>query len=223
MVLALMTVCFGADRARAQGALGGQFTLPFETRWGSAVLPAADYTLMLDHKGAIDVVDISRGQVKVAMVLCIAHDNRSYNSSHSAITIVRHGNKGTVLSLNLPQLGEIYFFSLPKGERVFAQNSPKREMVLAQAPELIQRIPVVREVSLPRDSNGAGQHPAPPRGREIWNARIIRMRTQVKLYIQQGVSAGPASLASSGYVRNLISGERGAVMQREMRNEKSRV
>src|ERR1043166_7412048 len=146
VVVALLTVCLGADRARAEAALGGQFTLPFETRWGSAVLPAADYTLMLDHKGAIDVVDISRGQIKVAMVLCIAHDNRSYNSSHSAITIVRHGNKGRVLSLDLPQLGHIYFFSLPRGEKVFAQNSPKSKGVLvAQAPELIQRIPVVQD------------------------------------------------------------------------------
>jgi hypothetical protein len=142
MVLALLTVCFGADRARAQ-ALEGKFTLPFEARWGSAVLPAAEYTLMLYHKGAIDVVDISRGQVSVAMVQCIAHDTRSYHSSHSVITIVRHGNKGTVLSLNLPQLGEIYFFNLPKGEKVFAQNSPKDERVLATAPELIQRIPVL--------------------------------------------------------------------------------
>jgi len=106
MVLALLTVCFGADRARAQAALAGKFTLPFETRWGPAVLPAADYTLMLDHKGAIDVIDISRGKVGVAMVLCIAHDIRSYHSSHSAITIVRQGNKGTVLSLDLPQLGQ---------------------------------------------------------------------------------------------------------------------
>lgn len=143
MVLALLTVCFGADRARAQAAFEGQFTLPFEARWGPAVLPAADYTLMLNHKGAIDVIDISRGQVKVAMVLCLALDNRSYHSSHSAITIVRHGNKGTVLSLDLPQLGHIYFFGLPKGEKVFAQNSPKGERLLAQAPELIQRIPLV--------------------------------------------------------------------------------
>jgi hypothetical protein len=30
-----------------------------------------------------------------------------------------------------------------KGEKVFAQNSPTGERVLAQAPELIQRIPVV--------------------------------------------------------------------------------
>jgi hypothetical protein len=143
MVLALLTLCFGADRARAQAALEGKFTLPFETRWGPAVLPAADYTFMLDHKKAIEVIDISRGQVKVAMVMCAAHDIRSYHSSHSVITIVRHGNKGTVLSLNLPQLGEIYFFNLPKGERVFAQNSSKGERVLAQAPELIQRIPVL--------------------------------------------------------------------------------
>ena len=142
VVLALLTVCFGADRARAQ-ALAGKFTLPFETRWGWAVLPAADYTLMLDHKGGIDVVHIRRGQVGVAIVQCIAHDIRSYHSSHSVITIVRHGNKGTVLSLDLPQLGEIYFFNLPKGEKVFAQNSPTGERVLAQAPDLIQRIPVL--------------------------------------------------------------------------------
>ena len=143
-VLALLTVCFGADRARAQVALGGQFTLPFETRWGPAVLPAADYTLMLNHKGAIDVIDISRGRAKLAMVLSIAHSVRSYNSSNSVITIVRYGNKGRVLSLDLPQLGEIYFFSLPKGEKVFAQHSPKSKGVfVAQAPELIQRIPVL--------------------------------------------------------------------------------
>ena len=143
VVFALLTICFGAARARAQAAPAGKFTLPFETRWGPAVLPAADYTLMHVHQGAHDFIDIKRGRVTVAMVLCMTHDIRSYNSSHSAITIIRHGTKGTVLSLDLPQRGEIYFFRLPKGEKVFAQNSPKGEGALAQAPELIQRIPVV--------------------------------------------------------------------------------
>ena len=60
-----------------------------------------------------------------------------------AQSLARPGGNITGLFLDLPQLGEIYFFNLPKGEKVCAQNSPKGERVLAQAPDLIQRIPVL--------------------------------------------------------------------------------
>jgi hypothetical protein len=143
LVLTLLTICLGSHRAFAQEAFQGTFTLPFETRWGLAVLPAGDYTLMLNFKAGIRFVDISRGRTGVATFLYRSHETFEQSDSNSALTLVRHGNGGTVLSLNVPALDEIYFFDLPKGERVFAQNSPKSERVLvAQAPALIQRIPV---------------------------------------------------------------------------------
>ena len=57
VVLALLAVCFAVRQARAQ-ALEGKFTLPFETRWGPAVLPEGDYTLVLDHKAGYDLINI---------------------------------------------------------------------------------------------------------------------------------------------------------------------
>src|ERR1051326_106594 len=92
MVLALLTVCFGANRARAQ-ALRGKFTLPVETRWGSAVLPAGDYNLTRYEDDWKHVITI-RGQAFVAMVSYIIHDyTHNYSAANSTLTLVRHGNK----------------------------------------------------------------------------------------------------------------------------------
>src|SRR6266566_3184627 len=47
IALVALTLCLSAAIGKAQNAYDGKFTLPFETHWGGAVLPAGDYTISI--------------------------------------------------------------------------------------------------------------------------------------------------------------------------------
>ena len=52
VAIGLLTMSAGASKTVAQRiAERGSFTLPFEVRWNSAVLPAGDYTFTMDSTG----------------------------------------------------------------------------------------------------------------------------------------------------------------------------
>jgi hypothetical protein len=56
-------------------------------------------------------------------------------SGNSQLLIVRSDGKARIHALQLvrPELGVVFFYDLPKGERNY----------LAQAPQLIQRVPIL--------------------------------------------------------------------------------
>jgi hypothetical protein len=109
--------------------LKGTFTLPFEVRWGTAILPAGDYSFQLDNSNYIVTI---RGENQAAMVLSPSRRDDNQSGS-SALIVVRHGKRGTVRALRLPEQNVVFTYPARKGE----------PPMLAQAPELIQRIPVV--------------------------------------------------------------------------------
>ena len=45
-----LALCLAASQGKAQGTYTGKFTLPFEARWGSAVLPPGGYTISMDSE-----------------------------------------------------------------------------------------------------------------------------------------------------------------------------
>ena len=49
IALVVLTLCLSAAIGKAQNAYAGKFTLPFETHWGGAVLPAGDYTMTVSR------------------------------------------------------------------------------------------------------------------------------------------------------------------------------
>ena len=65
LVLGVLVAGFNAKPASAQ-AFQGKFTLPSETRWGQATLPAGDYSFTLDKDYPGSRVTIVRGRQTVA-------------------------------------------------------------------------------------------------------------------------------------------------------------
>ena len=59
LVLALIASCLSAGMAKAQ-EWQGQFTLPFEARWGQAILPAGDYSFTVDQTLGAAVITLLR-------------------------------------------------------------------------------------------------------------------------------------------------------------------
>jgi hypothetical protein len=132
VLLAVLAAGLSASLASAQD-WQGTFTLPFEARWGLATLPAGEYSFQLDPYVSPYTVTI-RGAGRSALVMARYASDRKL-SDNSQLLIVRSGGKAQIHALQLvgPQLGVVFFYALPKGERNY----------LAQAPQLIQRVPIL--------------------------------------------------------------------------------
>jgi len=132
LILALAGVCLFAGIASAQAAaVKGQFTLPFDAKWGGATLPAGDYTFTLDSMALPAIVRIETGDRCVALVMTQGAD-KTDSSKASELIVTRDGGQARIRVLHVAELGTDFEYSAPKSER--------REM--ASAPELIQRIPI---------------------------------------------------------------------------------
>ncbi len=130
--LVLVTIlCGSASLAAAQSAIKGEFTLPFDAHWGKAVLPAGDYTFDLRSAQTPKVIQI-RGQGTNVLVMAQGATDLPSLTEDSALVLVRSGGNHIVRSLRLGPLGMSLFYAPHKGE----------PMGVAQAPELIQRVPV---------------------------------------------------------------------------------
>ncbi len=132
-VLALVTACFGASLANAQD-VQGTFNLPFEVHWGLAVLPPGNYsfTPLSATPGVFVHAVIVRGENnKASMIMPMAFEHSI--SGQNALIVERHGESATVRALNLPAAGLVIYYPAAKAQR----------QILAQGPELIQRLPIL--------------------------------------------------------------------------------
>lgn len=90
---------------RAQN-YNGTFTLPFEAKWGSAVLPAGDYTLSLREGDTFAGYTVFlRGEGKNAIILPVTTTNQKGESSHSKLILVSTGGRYVVRSVEVAELG----------------------------------------------------------------------------------------------------------------------
>jgi hypothetical protein len=112
----LIATCVFTTAATAQPSFAGRFTLPYEVRWGQAVLPAGDYVIRMDSTAS--PAKISRADGSNAGIFTgppLVEDSRA---SGMYLTVTNQANRRTVRSLNLPQLGKVIVFApLTKSER----------------------------------------------------------------------------------------------------------
>ena len=123
----------------------GTFTLPFEAHWGKATLPAGKYTFeevdTNGHQRMVEVRSEAKGTPLAFAIVSVREPSLSANRSE--LVCIRQGKIGIVRSLVMANLGEILYFTLRKTAPLYAQNrDAKTRTLLAQAPELIQRVPV---------------------------------------------------------------------------------
>jgi hypothetical protein len=111
LILGLATMFLSAGFLKGSDMVGS-FTLPHQTNWGIAVLPAGDYTLTLTHATTFEILKIRQGRKNVAMVMPQGGSSTGV-SGRSFISIV--GNR--VRSLHLGPVGLAYNYAVPKNER----------------------------------------------------------------------------------------------------------
>jgi hypothetical protein len=102
--------------AYAQGPAvsAGSFVLPFETRWGPAVLPAGAYTFSLPSAIGSPILTV-RGQGKTAMIMLSVGSSTHEFSNDSSLTLIRNGQYAWVQSFDIGHLGTTFSCRPPKG------------------------------------------------------------------------------------------------------------
>ena len=124
LVLGVLVAGCNAKLASAQ-VLRGKFTLPSETHWGQATLPAGDYSFALDTDYPGSRVTVIRGKQTVAMIM--SPGVNYIKSGRSEIVM----ESGAVREVNLPQIGVSLHYPTPNSghrqapqERQLAQIIP---------------------------------------------------------------------------------------------------
>ena len=101
-----------ATSGKAQNAYQGKFTLPFETHWGSATLPAGDYTFSLASASAPCTLYI-HGQAGNAIIMASAHDQKVV-AGHAQLNLVEIAGVQNVETFEAPELGLTFSYDTPK-------------------------------------------------------------------------------------------------------------
>ena len=108
----------------------GTFTLPFETHWGSAVLPAGDYRMSSSVTTAFPkVLSISGQGISVYVIAGNANPTDDSETS-SYLSIQSVGSLHVVRQFVSAVTGKAYNFQMPKTIRteLAAARSPQQEI-----------------------------------------------------------------------------------------------
>lgn len=110
----------------------GTCNLPFETRWGTAILPPGEYTISV-HSTSLPARVTVRGKNGSIFVNAQSLSQRNGSSDRSFLQVSKW-RRGVVRSLYVSELGMAFNYATPKEE--------SKEMT--QEAMLIQRIPVTK-------------------------------------------------------------------------------
>jgi hypothetical protein len=120
-----------ATSGNAQNAYQGKFTLPFETHWGSATLPAGDYTFSLPSNSAPYRLYI-QGQ-GVSAIIQAATADQGVVSDRPQLNLVDIADVQTVQTFEAPELGVTFIYSTPT-QKHMAHKEARQKTVPQIAP-----------------------------------------------------------------------------------------
>ena len=100
-----------AASGNAQSVYQGKFTLPAETHWGGATLPAGDYTFALQSMSSPYTLYIHGERVN-AIIMAASTDDRAV-SDHAQLNLVDIADVETVQTFDAPELGRTFIYFTP--------------------------------------------------------------------------------------------------------------
>ena len=129
-VTVILACCALAGTAKADPNYIGKFTLPYEVHWGRSVLPAGDYTVMMDRFEPATKIHSADG--KNWFVLNTTTDDAVKGGAFLLLT--SDGSRRTVRYLNAPFLGKVLIYSpLTKSEQEAIARRNGSETIVAVA------------------------------------------------------------------------------------------
>ncbi|HXH51113.1 MAG TPA: hypothetical protein VNM47_17375 [Terriglobia bacterium] len=145
--LSVVLFALGATGAKAQALanpdFAGTFTLSNNAQWGNVALPAGNYTLRYGSLYGSRFVEV-RGTEKGSPHGVIRVEGSGQSSaSKSVLVCAREGDTLIVRALDMAGVNKSVNFVTPHGTKLVANNGKHNGYTqLAEAPMLIQRIPV---------------------------------------------------------------------------------
>jgi hypothetical protein len=118
IVLSLLLLAAVSLPAAAQDAYG-KFTVSHETRWGTAVLPAGNYTVSLTN-GPVPYVTVSSDPNKSLSIMAVAQYVDTGDCKESSLTLEQSGGDWDVRSLCFASASTVYFNVPQKPTRAVA-------------------------------------------------------------------------------------------------------
>jgi hypothetical protein len=132
-----------ATSGKAQSIYQGKFTLPVETRWGNATLPAGDYTFTVSSVSSQYRLYI-HGQKTNAIIQTLTAENGT--SQHAQLNIVDIADVHSVQTLDAPELGLTFTYWTPTQKHMSSKEARQKGVPQAapasQATENTTSIPV---------------------------------------------------------------------------------
>jgi hypothetical protein len=110
--IAALALAALATSGNARDALTGKFTLPSETHWGIATLPAGDYTFALPTTGFPYTLYVQGKGVSVIIVASAADEK--VVSGHAQLNLVNIADVQNVETFEAPELGLKFSYATPK-------------------------------------------------------------------------------------------------------------
>jgi hypothetical protein len=110
----LLAICLNSGMASAQTRQSGRFTLPNETHWGLATLPAGDYAFTVEGIGSEAKVHVYHVGDSVVSMRSQSYDTTTTPSHAIALTVVSTSAGYFVRDLSLPRIGQVFHFAAPK-------------------------------------------------------------------------------------------------------------
>jgi len=110
-----------ATSGNAQTVYQGKFTLPFETHWGGATLPAGDYTFTLASASSPYTLYIY-GQAGNAIIKASAADEKVV-SGHAQLNLVDIADVENVETFEAPELGLTFSYATPKQKHMGSKEA----------------------------------------------------------------------------------------------------
>jgi hypothetical protein len=134
--VAIAALAFGAfaTNGNAQDVYKGKFTLPFETHWGSATLPAGDYTFVMSSASS-DYRLYIRG-AKVNAIIMAAVADEKVVAGHAQLNLVDIADMQTVQSFDAPEIGKTFAYLTPTQKHMGHKEAHQKTM--PQAPPATQ-------------------------------------------------------------------------------------
>jgi hypothetical protein len=115
-----------ATSGKAQNAYQGKFTLPVETHWGAATLPAGDYTFALQSRLYI------QGQGVSAIIQATTADQKVV-SERPQLNLVDIADVQTVQTFEAPELGLTFIYWTPT-QKHMGRKEARQKTVPQTAP-----------------------------------------------------------------------------------------
>ncbi len=130
LALAAVVVASFAGTANAQVVVG-KFTLPFEARWGSAVLPAGQYTFKMDRfYGPTRVTNLTGTHVGFVMALVV---DDAPKGQPTALLVTRNEDGRVIRSFTWSEGGKTFVYKpLTKAERAQIAEAGRTDTILIQ-------------------------------------------------------------------------------------------